>query len=134
MQRRAARRAKRATEILPQTLNRRPFPGFVSPFANPYKVSKGPQRGKACFLFAHPTGLILVGLSFDVVPQLFIEILILAVAHQQRTQTQRNCVQPVLESHLHTSVNRNTPEIAAEIRSQLAASFLRCRLPSRVSE
>jgi hypothetical protein len=55
----------------------------VGLFANRDKISKGPQRGKARFLFAHPTGLILLGLSFDVVPQLFVEILLLAVAHEQ---------------------------------------------------
>src|SRR5271156_4093427 len=81
-------------------LQRQPAPSFVRLLANRDKASKGPQRGKARLLFAHPARLILPGLSFDVIPQLFIEILILAVAHEQRTQTQRNGVQPVLESHL----------------------------------
>ena len=64
----------------------------------------------------------------------FVEIRILAFAHKQRAQPHGNCVQPVHQVHAQTSFSRITPEMAEEIRSQLAASRSRCRLPSRVSE
>ena len=102
--------------------------------ANHDKVSKGPPRGEPRLYFAHPAGQIILGLALDVIPQLFVELRILALAHKQRAQPHGNCVQPVHPVHAQTSFSRTTPEMAVEIRSQLAASRSRCRLPSRVSE
>ena len=116
---------RRVPEVSLQLFHRRPCPGVMGLVANGGKVSKSPQCGLSRFLFAHALRPILFSLTFDVITQLFVNILLLAVTAEQGSQAKRNGIQPVREWRLHTSVNRSTPEIAAEIRSQDSASSTR---------
>src|SRR5271157_5157004 len=98
------------------------------------RVSKGVQRREAGLFRAHTASQILLVLPVKVIAELFIEFCRQTVAMKEGTQAQRKSVNPVLDAHAHTSVNRTTPEMADEIRSQFAASRSRCRRPNRVSE
>ena len=63
-------------------------PAFVRLLANHDKVSKGSKRSDARLFFPHPASQILLGLAFDVIPQLFVELHILRLRrNRERSRT-----------------------------------------------
>ena len=91
-----------------------------------YRASSGVETGLQSF----------VDLTFQVVPHLFVEFLLHARAADDGTKSDAKPCEPA--RHLVTSSGprpaRTMPEMAADRRSQLAASSATALRPARVSE
>ena len=87
------------------------------------------ERGQPRLAGRHAAGEVVIDLAFEVIPELFVELVFDRVAHEERSQSQAADAQPAP----HDQAFRTTREIAADRRSHCAASQASAFRPSRVS-
>src|ERR1700760_45697 len=92
------------------------------------------KRGVAGMFRRHAFFAVDLNLMIEMVAQFVAELLVHLLAAKSISEMQRQRVQPLCQAHVHASLSLTMPEIAEEIRFQLAVSCSNCFRPSRVTE
>ena len=91
------------------------------------------QGGAARFVGAEAIGDALFGSALEVIAQFLVQFILDCAPSKQRTNAERNDMEPAFETHAHASFKFMTATIAVERRSHWPASMLSCFRPILVS-